>query len=185
MWWEQSDFSGGFSPSQLFERSSSDGSLVLQVFGPLTVILSVMGICAATLDLKLLLLVVRDTFYFAAHCVPSPSASRGRKKTVRTRLRHREGAGLRFSSLPPPVLGAAVCGVCGSDGCRRATGSGSGSGDASCLFKCTLCPLQAELCVTTRHPDTISYFVQLKSEKNDNYCGCLILLRAAAGRHRG
>lgn len=63
MWWEQSDFSGGLSPPQLFERlSSSDGLLVLQVFGPLTVILSVMGVCAATLDLKLLLLVVRDTF---------------------------------------------------------------------------------------------------------------------------
>lgn len=49
-------------PSQLFDQlSSSDGSLLLQVFGPATVILAVLGACAATLDLKLLLLVVRHT----------------------------------------------------------------------------------------------------------------------------
>nr|XP_046235614.1 23 kDa integral membrane protein-like [Scatophagus argus] len=39
------------------ELSSSDGLLVLQVFGPVTVILSVLGVCAATLDLKPLLVV--------------------------------------------------------------------------------------------------------------------------------
>ncbi|XP_018550337.1 23 kDa integral membrane protein [Lates calcarifer] len=37
--------------------SSGDGLLVLQVFGPITVGLSVLGICAASLDLKPLLLV--------------------------------------------------------------------------------------------------------------------------------
>ncbi|XP_029969403.1 23 kDa integral membrane protein-like isoform X2 [Salarias fasciatus] len=55
----------GFSPidgnipaAELFDQlSSSDGLLVLQVFGPLTVILSVLGICGASLDLKPLLLV--------------------------------------------------------------------------------------------------------------------------------
>ncbi|TWW64915.1 hypothetical protein D4764_22G0005620 [Takifugu flavidus] len=50
---------GNTPVAELFDQlSSSDGLLVLQVFGPLTVILSLMGICAATLDLKLLLLVV-------------------------------------------------------------------------------------------------------------------------------
>ncbi|XP_056878872.1 23 kDa integral membrane protein-like [Takifugu flavidus] len=49
---------GNTPVAELFDQlSSSDGLLVLQVFGPLTVILSLMGICAATLDLKLLLLV--------------------------------------------------------------------------------------------------------------------------------
>lgn len=56
--------SAGFSPedsnipvAELFEQlSSSDGLLVLQVFGPITVVLSVLGICAASLDLKALLL---------------------------------------------------------------------------------------------------------------------------------
>ncbi|KAM3587544.1 uncharacterized protein V6R79_008746 [Siganus canaliculatus] len=49
----------GNSPvAELFDQlPSSDGLLVLQVFGPVTVILSVLGICAATLDLKPLLLV--------------------------------------------------------------------------------------------------------------------------------
>ncbi|CAN9508370.1 unnamed protein product [Ophioblennius macclurei] len=55
----------GFSPidgnipaAELFDQlSSSDGLVVLQVFGPLTVILSVLGICGASLDLKPLLLV--------------------------------------------------------------------------------------------------------------------------------
>ncbi|XP_042367432.1 23 kDa integral membrane protein-like [Plectropomus leopardus] len=55
----------GFSPidgntpvAQLFDQlSTSDGLLVLQVFGPITVILSVLGICAASLDTKPLLLV--------------------------------------------------------------------------------------------------------------------------------
>uniref|UniRef100_A0A3Q3F7H9 23 kDa integral membrane protein-like n=1 Tax=Labrus bergylta TaxID=56723 RepID=A0A3Q3F7H9_9LABR len=46
------------SSAWLFDQlSSSDGLLVLQVFGPVTVVLSVLGICAATLDLKPLLLV--------------------------------------------------------------------------------------------------------------------------------
>ncbi|XP_039648457.1 uncharacterized protein LOC120553807 isoform X2 [Perca fluviatilis] len=40
------------------QLSSSDGLLVLQVFGPITVVLSVLGICAASLDLKPLLLVM-------------------------------------------------------------------------------------------------------------------------------
>lgn len=50
---------GGNTPvDELFEQlSSNDGLLVLQVFGPVTVILSVLGVCAATLDLKPLLLV--------------------------------------------------------------------------------------------------------------------------------
>ncbi|XP_031152782.1 uncharacterized protein LOC116047898 isoform X2 [Sander lucioperca] len=39
------------------QLSSSDGLLVLQVFGPITVVLSVLGICAASLDHKPLLLV--------------------------------------------------------------------------------------------------------------------------------
>lgn len=45
---------------QLFEQlSTSDGLLVLQVFGPITVVLAVLGICAAAADYKPLLLVVR------------------------------------------------------------------------------------------------------------------------------
>ncbi|XP_041819898.1 23 kDa integral membrane protein-like [Chelmon rostratus] len=49
---------GNTPVAELFDQlSSSDGLLVLQVFGPVTVILSVLGICAATLDLKPLLLV--------------------------------------------------------------------------------------------------------------------------------
>ncbi|XP_034535346.1 23 kDa integral membrane protein-like [Notolabrus celidotus] len=49
---------GNTPVAQLFEQlSSSDGLLVLQVFGPVTVVFSVIGICAATLDLKPLLLV--------------------------------------------------------------------------------------------------------------------------------
>ncbi|XP_047431156.1 23 kDa integral membrane protein-like [Mugil cephalus] len=48
---------GSIPVEKLFEHlSSSDGLLVLQVFGPLTVILSVLGICAASLDVKTLLL---------------------------------------------------------------------------------------------------------------------------------
>lgn len=44
--------------AELFDQlSSSDGLLVLQVFGPITVALSVLGVCAASLDLKPLLLV--------------------------------------------------------------------------------------------------------------------------------
>lgn len=45
--------------TELFDQVSvkDDSLLVLQVFGPLTVCLSVIGICAATLDLKPLLLV--------------------------------------------------------------------------------------------------------------------------------
>ncbi|XP_028306233.1 uncharacterized protein LOC114465430 isoform X2 [Gouania willdenowi] len=42
---------------ELFEHlPSSDGLLVLQVFGPLTIVLSGLGICATTLDLKPLLM---------------------------------------------------------------------------------------------------------------------------------
>uniref|UniRef100_A0A3B3HA03 Tetraspanin n=1 Tax=Oryzias latipes TaxID=8090 RepID=A0A3B3HA03_ORYLA len=42
----------------LFEQlSTSDGLLVLQVFGPITVVLAVLGICAAAADYKPLLLV--------------------------------------------------------------------------------------------------------------------------------
>ncbi|XP_065807642.1 23 kDa integral membrane protein [Labrus bergylta] len=49
---------GNTPVAELFDQlSSSDGLLVLQVFGPVTVVLSVLGICAATLDLKPLLLV--------------------------------------------------------------------------------------------------------------------------------
>lgn len=40
----------------LEQLSSSDGLLVLQVLGPITVILSLLGLCAASLDLKPLLL---------------------------------------------------------------------------------------------------------------------------------
>ncbi|XP_068163333.1 23 kDa integral membrane protein-like [Antennarius striatus] len=55
----------GFSPidgntpvAELFDQlSSSDGLLVLQVFGPVTVVLSILGVCATTLDIKTLLLV--------------------------------------------------------------------------------------------------------------------------------
>ncbi|XP_068611544.1 23 kDa integral membrane protein-like [Brachionichthys hirsutus] len=54
----------GFSPidgntpvAELFNQlSSSDGLLVLQVFGPITVVLSVLGVCATALDTKTLLL---------------------------------------------------------------------------------------------------------------------------------
>nr|XP_033470434.1 CD63 antigen-like [Epinephelus lanceolatus] len=53
-----SSIDGNTPVAELFEQlSSSDGLLVLQVFGPITVILSIMGICAASLDLKPLLLV--------------------------------------------------------------------------------------------------------------------------------
>ncbi|XP_059182140.1 23 kDa integral membrane protein-like [Centropristis striata] len=52
-----SSIDGNTPVAELFEQlSSSDGLLVLQVFGPITVVLSVLGICAATLDLKPLLL---------------------------------------------------------------------------------------------------------------------------------
>ncbi|TKS90462.1 Tetraspanin-6 [Collichthys lucidus] len=53
-----SSIDGNIPVAELFEQlSSSDGLLVLQVFGPVTVILSILGICAATLDAKRLLLV--------------------------------------------------------------------------------------------------------------------------------
>ncbi|XP_070848374.1 23 kDa integral membrane protein-like [Chaetodon trifascialis] len=52
-----SSIEGSTPVAELFDQLSSDGLLVLQVFGPVTVILSVLGICAATLDLKPLLLV--------------------------------------------------------------------------------------------------------------------------------
>ncbi|XP_041636245.1 23 kDa integral membrane protein-like isoform X1 [Cheilinus undulatus] len=49
---------GNTPVAELFDQlSSSDGVLELQVFGPVTVILSVLGICAAVLDFKPLLLV--------------------------------------------------------------------------------------------------------------------------------
>ncbi|KAM9824616.1 LOW QUALITY PROTEIN: uncharacterized protein ACB057_000388 [Neosynchiropus ocellatus] len=48
---------GNVPVSELFEALSvSDGSVILQVFGPITVLLSVVGICAASLDVKILLL---------------------------------------------------------------------------------------------------------------------------------
>lgn len=51
-------FSSSHTPvAELFDQlPTSDGVLALQVFGPITALLSVMGISAATLDLKLLLL---------------------------------------------------------------------------------------------------------------------------------
>ncbi|XP_039995877.1 uncharacterized protein LOC120796824 isoform X3 [Xiphias gladius] len=53
-----SSIDGNVPVAELFDQlSSSDGLVVLQVFGPITVVLSVMGICAASLDLKPLLLV--------------------------------------------------------------------------------------------------------------------------------
>ncbi|KAI3366971.1 hypothetical protein L3Q82_009255 [Scortum barcoo] len=53
-----SSIDGNTPVAELFDQlSSSDGLLVLQVFGPITVVLSVLGICAATLDLKPPLLV--------------------------------------------------------------------------------------------------------------------------------
>ncbi|KAM7367368.1 hypothetical protein PAMP_015273 [Pampus punctatissimus] len=53
-----STIEGNIPVAELFDQlSSSNGLLVLQVFGPLTVVLSFLGICAATLDLKPLLLV--------------------------------------------------------------------------------------------------------------------------------
>lgn len=53
-----SSIEGNTPVAALFDQlSTSDGLLVLQVFGPLTVVLSVLGVCAATLDLKPLLLV--------------------------------------------------------------------------------------------------------------------------------
>ncbi|KAK9525935.1 hypothetical protein VZT92_016602 [Zoarces viviparus] len=52
-----SSIDGNTPVAELFEQlSSSDGLLVLQVFGPITVVLSVLGICAASLDLKPLLM---------------------------------------------------------------------------------------------------------------------------------
>ncbi|XP_041636246.1 uncharacterized protein LOC121505204 isoform X2 [Cheilinus undulatus] len=53
---------GNTPVAELFDQlSSSDGVLELQVFGPVTVILSVLGICAAVLDFKPLLLVMDST----------------------------------------------------------------------------------------------------------------------------
>ncbi|XP_026183207.1 23 kDa integral membrane protein-like [Mastacembelus armatus] len=53
-----SSIDGNIPVAELFDQlSSSDGLLVLQVFGPITVVLSVLGICAASLDLKPILLV--------------------------------------------------------------------------------------------------------------------------------
>ncbi|XP_035003428.2 23 kDa integral membrane protein [Hippoglossus stenolepis] len=53
-----SSIDGNIPVAVLFNQlSSSDGLLVLQVFGPITVLLSVLGVCAASLDLKPLLLV--------------------------------------------------------------------------------------------------------------------------------
>lgn len=50
-------------PFQLFDQlSSSDGLLVLQVLGPITVALAILGICAASLDVKPLLLLVIHIF---------------------------------------------------------------------------------------------------------------------------
>ncbi|KAG7496209.1 23 kDa integral membrane antigen-like [Solea senegalensis] len=53
-----SSIDGNVPVAELFDQlSSSDGLLVLQAFGPITVILSLVGICAAAMDLKPLLLV--------------------------------------------------------------------------------------------------------------------------------
>ncbi|AWO98319.1 putative 23 kDa integral membrane protein-like isoform 2 [Scophthalmus maximus] len=53
-----SSIDGNTPVAVLFDQlSSSDGLLVLQVFGPITVLLSVLGVCAASVDLKPLLLV--------------------------------------------------------------------------------------------------------------------------------
>lgn len=53
-----SSIDGNIPVAKLFEQlSSSDGLKLLQGFGPITVILSVLGVCAAALDLKTLLLV--------------------------------------------------------------------------------------------------------------------------------
>jgi len=94
----------------LFDQlSSGDGLLALQVFGPITVVLSVLGVCAAALDLKPLLLLVRNT-----HTQTNVHAQRG---------------GAKLSSSPP-VLRADLRGVRGSDGGRRPAGSGPGSGTA-------------------------------------------------------
>ncbi|KAM9328248.1 uncharacterized protein KZ484_019584 isoform 2-T2 [Pholidichthys leucotaenia] len=52
-----SSIDGNIPVAELFEDlSSSDGLLVLQVFGPVTVVLSILGISAASLDRKPLLL---------------------------------------------------------------------------------------------------------------------------------
>ncbi|KAM9845918.1 23 kDa integral membrane protein-like [Aulostomus maculatus] len=53
-----SSIDGNIPVAELFKQlSSSDGLLLLQVFGPITMVLSILGICAASLDLKPLLLV--------------------------------------------------------------------------------------------------------------------------------
>ncbi|KAJ4924543.1 hypothetical protein JOQ06_003498 [Pogonophryne albipinna] len=53
-----SSIDGNIPVAKLFEQlSSSDGLKLLQGFGPITVILSVLGVCAAALDLKTMLLV--------------------------------------------------------------------------------------------------------------------------------
>uniref|UniRef100_A0A3P9H8G8 Tetraspanin n=1 Tax=Oryzias latipes TaxID=8090 RepID=A0A3P9H8G8_ORYLA len=53
-----STIDGNIPVAELFEQlSTSDGLLVLQVFGPITVVLAVLGICAAASDYKPLLLV--------------------------------------------------------------------------------------------------------------------------------
>ncbi|XP_069575344.1 23 kDa integral membrane protein-like [Brachyistius frenatus] len=53
-----SSIDGNTPVAELFEQlSSSNGLLVLQVFGPVTVFLSVLGVCGASLDIKPLLLV--------------------------------------------------------------------------------------------------------------------------------
>ncbi|XP_034019745.1 23 kDa integral membrane protein-like isoform X2 [Thalassophryne amazonica] len=49
-------FSSGYSEIFIAEWWYSHCSLVLQVFGPITMVLSVLGICAVTLDIKPLLL---------------------------------------------------------------------------------------------------------------------------------
>ncbi|XP_061814921.1 uncharacterized protein [Nerophis lumbriciformis] len=52
-----SSIDGGVPVAELFEQlSSTDGSKVLQVFGPITVLLSLLGLCAAALNLRILLL---------------------------------------------------------------------------------------------------------------------------------
>ncbi|XP_056132628.1 uncharacterized protein LOC130109654 isoform X2 [Lampris incognitus] len=59
-------FSSGYGnrlPTQLEPWSSDHGVLLLRVFGPITVVLSVLGICAATTDIKPLLLLLSAVMF--------------------------------------------------------------------------------------------------------------------------
>ncbi|XP_030005915.1 uncharacterized protein LOC115430161 [Sphaeramia orbicularis] len=71
-----SSIDGNVPVAELFDQlSSSDGLMVLQVLGPITVVLSILGVSAASLDLKpLLLLFAALTFveFVALIIVASP-----------------------------------------------------------------------------------------------------------------